>query len=75
MEANGIIKINSVSDNKQNAEIRQILQNGSHNFSVIYCMKMLIKVNQIHAVSFTIHVLFSIAISRLHIKYNKSYKS
>ena len=66
MEANIIIEINSGLDNKQNAEIRQILQNVFHNFSIIYCMKMLIKVNEIHAVSFDIHLLFLIVISRLY---------
>ena len=72
-----MIEINSVLDDKQNAEILQISQNGCHISSVIYYMKMLIKVNQIHRVSFNIHVLFSIIISRarLDIKYNKSYTS
>ena len=52
MEANLIFEMNSVLNDKQNAEIQQILQNECHNFSVIYCVKMPIKVNQIHAVSF-----------------------
>ena len=43
MEASIIIEKNSVFNNKQNAEIRQILQNVCHNFNVIYSMKMLIK--------------------------------
>ena len=38
-------------------------------------MKMLIKVNQVHTVSFNMHVLSLIVMSRLYIKYNKSYKS
>ena len=75
MEANIIFEINSVLDDKQNAEIRQTLQNECHNFSVIYCMKMLIKVNQILTVFFNIHLLCLIVISRLYIKYNKSYRS
>ena len=57
MDANIIIEINSVLDDKQNAVIRQILQNGCQIFSVIHCMKMSIKGNQTHTVSFTIHVL------------------
>ena len=72
MEASIITKINSVLDDKQNAEISQ---NGCHNFGVTYCTKMLIKVHQIHVVSFNMHVISSIAISRLYIKYNKSYRS
>ena len=36
MEANIILEINSVLDDKQNAEIQWILQNGCHIFSVIY---------------------------------------
>ena len=40
-----MIEINLVLDDEQPAEIRQILQTGCHSFSVIYCMKMLIKVN------------------------------
>ena len=75
MEANIIVEINSDLDDKQNAEIKQILQNVYHNFNAIHCMKMLIKVNQIHGLSFNIHVLSSIAISRLYIKCNKSYRS
>ena len=75
MEANIIFEINSVLDDKQNAEIRSILQNGCHTFSVIYCAKMLVKVNQIHTASFNMHELSSIIISRLYIKYNKSYRS
>ena len=64
-----------VVDEKQNAEIRYILQNKYHNVSVIYCMKMLIKVNQIDTVSFHMHTFCSIVISRLYIEYNKNYKS
>ena len=75
MEANIIIEINSVLDDKQNAEIRQILQNGCHNFNVIHCMNMFMKVNQIYTVSLDIHALSSRAISRLYIKHNKSYRS
>ena len=56
------IEINSVLDDKQNAEIRQILQNGCHIFSVTYCIKILIKVNQIYTVSFNMPVLCSIVI-------------
>ena len=63
-----------VLDDKQNAEI-QILRIGCHIFSVIFCMKMLIKVNQIRAGSLNMHALSSIVISRLYIKYNKSYRS
>ena len=74
MEASIIFEINSVLDDKPNAEI-QILQNGCHIFSVIYCMKMLIKVNEIHTVSSSMHVISSIAILRLYIKQNKSYRS
>ena len=75
MEANIVIEINSALDDKQNAEVRQIFQNGCHVFSVIYCMKMLIKVNQIRTVSSNVHVLSSIVITKLYIKYNKSYRS
>ena len=75
MEANSIIEINSALDDKQNAEIRWILQNRCHIFNVIYFIKMLIKVNQIHTISFNMHVLSSIVISRLYIKYTNSYRS
>ena len=57
METNIIVETNSVLDGMQNVEIRRILQNGGHIFSVIYCTKMLIKVNQLHAVSSNMHVL------------------
>ena len=67
-----IIEINLVLDDEQNADIRQMLQNRCHTFSVSYCMKMVIKVNQIHSVSY---VLFSIVLLRFYIKYNKSYRS
>ena len=75
MEANIITEINSVLNDKQNVEIRQIQWNGSHIFSAIYRMKMLIKVNQIHTVSFDIQALFLLVLSKLCIKYNKSYRS
>ena len=75
MEANTFIEINLVLDDKQNAEIQQILQNGCHICRVIYCTKMLIKVNQIYVESFNMHVLSSIEKAKLHIKYNKSYRS
>ena len=68
-------KINSALDDKPNADIRQILQNGCHIFNVIYCIKMLIKVNQIYTVSFNIPVLSLIVILRLYIECNKSYGS
>ena len=68
MAANIIFEINSVLHDKQNAEIRQIFQNECHIFSVIYCMKMLIKVNQIYTVSFIMHVFSSIVILRLYMK-------
>ena len=71
MEAKIIVEINSVLDDKQNAEI-QILQNECHIFSVMHCMTMLIKENQIHTVSFNMHLLSSVLISRLCIKCNKS---
>ena len=60
---------------KQNAEIRQILQNGCHIFRVIYFLKMSIKVSQIHTVSFDMHAFSAIAISRLYMKYDKRYRS
>ena len=66
MEANIIIEINSDLDDKQN---------GCRIFSEIYFMKMLIKVNQIRTVSFNMHALCSMVISRLYIKYNKRYRS
>ena len=75
MEANIVIETNLVLDDKQNAEIQSILRNGYHIFSVIYCTKMLIKLHQIHTGSSKMHALFSIAISRLCIKHNKSYWS
>ena len=75
MEVNIIIEINSALDDKHNAEIRFILQNGCHIFSAIYCMKMWIKLNQIHALFLNTHALSSIVISRLYIRYNKSYRS
>ena len=53
-----IIEINSVLDDKQNAEIRQFLEIGCHIFSVIYGMKFLIKVNQNYRVSSNVHVFF-----------------
>ena len=56
MEANIIIETNSDLDDKQNAEIRQILQNGCRIFNVMYCIKMLIKVNQINTVSSNMRV-------------------
>ena len=59
MEANIIFEINSVLDDKQNAEIRQTLHKWVPNLSVIYCMKILIKVNEIHTVSSSMHVLSS----------------
>ena len=68
MEANIVIEINLVLDGKQNAEIRLILQNGCHTFSVIYSIKMLIKLNQIHTGSFNMHALPSIVISRLYVR-------
>ena len=71
MEANIIIEINSVLDDKQNPKIGQILQNGCHIFSVIYYTKVSIKVNQIRTVSSNMHVLSSIVILRLYIKYKK----
>ena len=58
MEANIIVEINSDLDDKQNAEIKQILQNVYHNFNAIHCMKMLIKVNQIHGLSFNIQYMY-----------------
>ena len=60
MEAIIVIEISSVFDHKQNPEIRQILPNGRHMFSVIYCMKILIKVNQIDTVFSTINELSSV---------------
>ena len=59
-------------NDKQNAEIRQILQNVSHNFSVIYCVKMLIKVNQFIQYFFVyICAFFSSNIKALHQKQQK----
>ena len=75
MQAKIICEIKLVLNDKQNAEIRQILQNGRYICSVIYCMKMLIKAHQIHTVSSNMHVLSSVVLSRLYIKYNKSYNS
>ena len=43
--------------------------------SVIYCIKMLIKANQIHAGFPNMHALSSIVILRLYIKRNKNYRS
>ena len=77
MEANIIIEMNSVLDDKQNTKIRQILQNGCLIFSVIYCIKMLIKVNQGHTVSFDIHVkviciIMPIKVNQIHaVSFNK----
>ena len=60
METNTIIEINSVLNDKQNAEIRQTLQNGCHIFRIIYCMKMLIKLIQTLTVFSNKHVLFQL---------------
>ena len=77
MKANIIIEINSALNDKQNAEIRLILQNECHIFNVLSCIKMLIKVNQIYTVSCNMHARSSVVVSRLYIKYtdNKSYRS
>ena len=81
MEATIVIEINSGLDDKQKRYniakycLIKILPTGCHIIIVVYCMKMLIKVNQIHTGSSNMHALSSTVISRLYIKYSKSYRN
>ena len=76
MEANAIIEINLVLDDKQNAEITTIIAKWVSYFQCNLLHKTVDqKKKQINTVSFNVHVLSSIVTSTLYIKYNKSHRS